>query len=82
MYRPGEWKRELIPQENKGVVHGLLPFDWYGDGRQDLLTAGYSGVFVHSLGKDEKWSTWRFLPAVQPNAQRRRRRDCCRKNAG
>ena len=31
-YRPGEWKREFIPQENKGVVHGLLPFDWYGDG--------------------------------------------------
>jgi hypothetical protein len=56
MYRPGEWKRELIPQENKGVVHGLLPFDWYSDARQDLLTAGYSGVFVHSLGKDSlKW---------------------------
>jgi hypothetical protein len=56
MYRPGDWKREVIPQENKGVVHGLLAFDWYGDGRQDVLTAGYSGVFVHSLVKDEKWN--------------------------
>ena len=70
MYRPGEWKRELIPQENKGVVHGLLPFDWYGDGRQDLLTAGYSGVFVHSLGKDEKWKHLEISagsPAEWPN---------------
>jgi hypothetical protein len=55
MYRPGAWKREIIPQENKGVVHGLLPFDWYGNRRQDLLTAGQSGVFVHSLGKDGNW---------------------------
>jgi hypothetical protein len=55
MYRPGAWKRELIPQGNKGVVHGLLPFDWYGDGRQDLLTAGQSGVFVHGLNKDGNW---------------------------
>ncbi len=70
MYRPGEWKREFIPQENKGVVHGLLPFDWYGDGRQDLLTAGYSGVFVHSLGKDGKWKHLEISagsPAAWPN---------------
>ena len=70
LYRPGEWKRELIPQENKGVVHGLLPFDWYGDGRQGLLTAGYSGVFVHSLGRDGKWKHLEISagsPAAWPN---------------
>jgi hypothetical protein len=70
MYRPGEWKRELIPQENKGVVHGLLPFDWYGDGRQDLLTAGQSGVFVHSLSKDGNWKHQEISagsPAEWPN---------------
>jgi hypothetical protein len=55
MYRAGDWKREVITEENRGVVHGLLSFDWYGDGRQDVLTAGYSGVFVHSYGKDGTW---------------------------
>ncbi len=70
MYRPGDWKRELIPQENKGVVHGLLAFDWFGDGRQDILTAGYSGVFVHSFGKDGQWKHLEIAagnPAVWPN---------------
>jgi hypothetical protein len=55
MFRPGAWKREVITEENKGVVHGLFGFDWYGNGRQDALTAGYSGVFVNSLGNDGKW---------------------------
>ncbi|HEV2272824.1 MAG TPA: VCBS repeat-containing protein [Acidobacteriaceae bacterium] len=56
MYRPQEWKREVITEENRGVVHGLLPYDWFGNGRQDILTAGYSGVFVHSYGKDGRWT--------------------------
>jgi hypothetical protein len=51
MYRPGAWKRELLTDENKGVVHGLLAYDWYGDGHQEALTAGYSGVFVNSEAK-------------------------------
>jgi hypothetical protein len=62
MYRPGDWKRQVITEENKGVVHALLAFDWYGDGRQDALTAGYSGVFVHSFGKDGKWKRLEITP--------------------
>ena len=54
MYRPGAWKREVLTEENKGVVHGLLAYDWYGAGRQDVVTAGYSVVFVNSLGQDGK----------------------------
>jgi hypothetical protein len=54
-YRPPDWKRETITEESKGVVHGLLIQDWDGDGRDDVITAGYMGVFVHSLGKDGKW---------------------------
>jgi hypothetical protein len=70
MYRPGEWKREVITEENKGVVHGLLAFDWYGDGHEDALTAGYSGVFVNSLGNDGKWKRLEITPgspAAWPN---------------
>jgi hypothetical protein len=55
-YRPPDWKRETISEESKGVVHGLLIFDWDADGRDDVITAGYMGVFVHSLGKDGKWT--------------------------
>ena len=54
-YRPPEWKREIITEANLGVVHGLFTGDWDGDGRQDVLTAGYVGVFAHSLGKDGTW---------------------------
>ncbi len=70
MYRPGDWKRGLIPQDNKGVVHGLLAFDWFGDGRQDILTAGYSGVYVQSFGKDGQWKHLEIAagnPAEWPN---------------
>ena len=38
-YRPGEWKRRLLSDENQGLVHGILI-----DGA-DVLTAGFEGIF-------------------------------------
>jgi len=55
-YRPPEWKRETITEENLGVVHDLFINDWDGDRQDDLLTAGYQGVFVYSSGKNGTWS--------------------------
>jgi hypothetical protein len=55
-YRPPDWKPETVTEENLGVVHGLFIGDWDGDGRADVLTAGYTGVFAHSLGRDGKWT--------------------------
>jgi len=55
-YRPPEWKPETITEASLGVVHGLFIGDWDGDGREDVLTAGYLGVFAHSLGRDGKWT--------------------------
>ncbi|MGI8743329.1 MAG: FG-GAP repeat domain-containing protein [Bryobacteraceae bacterium] len=55
-YRPGEWKRELIDDRNEGVVHGLTIVDWDGDGRDEILTAGFSGIHLHKFGVDQKWS--------------------------
>jgi hypothetical protein len=55
-YRPPDWKPETITAANQGVVHGLFTGDWDGDGRPDVLTAGYSGVFVHSLGRGGTWT--------------------------
>ncbi len=46
LYRPGVWKRELISQDARGVLHSIYPFDWDGTGRQVLLTASFRGIRV------------------------------------
>lgn len=55
-YRPGEWKRQVIGAENQGVVHGIYIVDWDGDGRDDILTAGFGGIHVYHYGKDHRWT--------------------------
>jgi hypothetical protein len=47
MYRPGEWKREVITDAEEGVVHGILPTAWEGDRREWLLSASFLGI--HAL---------------------------------
>jgi hypothetical protein len=49
-YRPGEWKRELIGEENQGVVHGIYVVDWDGRGREAVLTASFVGLHLFRLG--------------------------------
>jgi hypothetical protein len=44
VYRPGEWKRELISEDARGILHSIYPFDWDGNGRQELLTASFRGI--------------------------------------
>ena len=55
-YRPGEWKRQLISEENSGVVHGIYIVDWDGDGRDQILTAGFTGIHRFRLGQDGRWT--------------------------
>jgi hypothetical protein len=54
-YKPGEWKRQLITDADDGVVHCIYPVDWDGDGKQQLLTASFQGVFLIRQLKDGKW---------------------------
>jgi hypothetical protein len=44
LYRPPEWKREVISEELQGVLHGLCITDWNRDGRDDVLTASFAGL--------------------------------------
>jgi hypothetical protein len=44
-YKPGEWKRTLVTDADEGVLHCIYPFDWDGDGKDELLTASFQGVF-------------------------------------
>jgi len=53
--QPNSWKQTLITRENMGLVHAVQPLDWDGDGHDEVLTAGFSGVFVHHLEKDGSW---------------------------
>jgi len=53
--RSSGWKQSLITRENLGLVHAVQPLDWDGEGHDDVLTAGFSGVFVHHLNKDGEW---------------------------
>lgn len=55
-YRPPEWKRELIGDENEGVMHGIYVYDWDGDRRDDILTASFLGLHLYSPGKDGRWT--------------------------
>jgi hypothetical protein len=55
-YRPGEWKRRLISDENSGVVHGVYIIDWDGDGRDEILTASFTGIHLFKLGKNGRWT--------------------------
>jgi hypothetical protein len=54
--QPNGWKQTLITRENMGLVHAVQPLDWDGDGHDEVLTAGFSGVFVHHLEKDGSWT--------------------------
>jgi hypothetical protein len=55
-YRPGEWKRQPITPQNSGLVHGIYVIDWDGDGRDEILTAGFEGIHLFKPRKDGKWT--------------------------
>ncbi len=55
-YRPGEWKRRLIGDENEGVMHGIYVIDWDRDGRDEILTASFVGIHLYRMGRDGIWT--------------------------
>lgn len=54
-YRPGEWKREVIPSTNEGVQHGIFIVDWDNSGRDAILTASFSGIDLYRFS-NQKWT--------------------------
>jgi len=49
-YRPGEWKRRVISEENDGLVHGI----WIDGDR--ILTAGFEGIHEFRPTGDGRWT--------------------------
>ena len=66
MYRPGEWKREVITEAEEGVVHGIVPNVWDGDTRESVLSAGFLGIHLMRYDKGQ-WTRTR-LAAGDPGA--------------
>lgn len=54
-YRPGEWKRHLISDENEGVVHGMCVTDWDSDGHDEILTSSFVGIHLYKFQQDSCW---------------------------
>jgi hypothetical protein len=53
IYRPGEWKRELITDAEEGVVHGIFTTAWDNGKRESLLSASFLGVHSMQLDKGQ-----------------------------
>jgi hypothetical protein len=60
MYRPGDWKREVITEAEEGVVHGLFSTVWDTGKRESLLSASFLGVSVLQFDKGQ----WTRTPVV------------------
>jgi|HigsolmetaAR202D_1030399.scaffolds.fasta_scaffold10583_3 FG-GAP repeat. len=65
LYRPGVWKREMLNDEDEGVMHGIFVTDWDGDGRQDLLTASFRGIHLLRSKQDGAWVRTRISPGSE-----------------
>ena len=54
-YRPGDWKRQIIDDTSEGLVHCITIVDWDHDGRDEILSAGFTGIQLYKLGADGRW---------------------------
>jgi hypothetical protein len=66
------WTEEVI-DDQLHVIHGLLVYDFDGDGRDDLLTASFEGVHLfqsRGKGKDLTWTKTRLTAGEQDDLNR------------
>ncbi len=54
-YKPGEWKRTQIANDNEGIQHGITIVDWDGKGSDSILTTSFLGIDLYRFAKD-KWT--------------------------
>ena len=57
LYRPGAWKRELLSDELRGVLHGIYPVDLDRTGSQQLLTASFLGLRLFRPSQGAIWKS-------------------------
>jgi hypothetical protein len=57
-YRQSDWKRQLIDDQLTGILHRVRPVHWNSGKAEQLLTAGFDGIVLHSAsgsGDKLKW---------------------------
>lgn len=59
LYKPGEWKRAVLTDEPKGVLHSIAPVAWDREGEQ-LLTASFSGIHLFRRKGGGRWVSERI----------------------
>ena len=55
-YRPGEWKRRLIGDQEEGILHGIFVTDWGHNGRDALLIGSFLGIHLYQFRPDGEWA--------------------------
>src|SRR5579883_193182 len=73
-YRPGEWKRLLIDDQLYGILHRVRPVKWIDGPREQLLTAGFDGIVLHSAtgtGDNLQWKHEKLSPGHEEPAPRK-----------
>ncbi len=55
-YRPGDWKRQLIGNQEEGILHGIFVTDWDRNGHDAILIGSFLGIHLYQYGPDNKWS--------------------------
>ncbi len=69
MYRPGEWKPELIDNVNEGVQHGILVTRWNrGDKKDSILTASFSGIDLYQYANQYAKKAWTRTEIAKGNS--------------
>jgi hypothetical protein len=63
-FRPDDWVRRTISEENIGAVHNILPWDPDGDARQEIMSAGRVGIYSHTLNTDGSWDRTQYSAGV------------------
>ncbi len=48
-YKPGIWKRQVITDAEKGIVHGIHAAPWHDSSRDSILSASFLGIHAHEL---------------------------------
>lgn len=55
-YRPGDWKRQLISNEEQGIVHGIFVNDWDHNRRDAILIGSFLGIHLYRFAANGEWS--------------------------
>ncbi len=65
----GKWERLLIDDQLNGVLHRVRVVQWDNDKREELLTAGFDGIYLHDPvgeGKKVSWKNTQLSTGHEP----------------